>query len=91
MLMRNMGIEGCSGLASGFFGQGRFGRGTGGGTAILALLGISNDDPLGLPLPEVPPGLFPPEVSLGLSLPEVSLGSGFGGGGGGGGGAFFVV
>ena len=75
---------GCSGLASRFFGQGRFGRGIG-GAATLALLGmsyeVSDDDPAGLPLPGVTPGLVPPEVSLG---------SGFGGGGGGGG-AFFVV
>ena len=73
----NIGLAGL-GLASGFFGQGRLGLGTGG--ALPALLGMSPglslDDPAGPDLPGVTPG----------RLPEVTPGGG--GGGGGGGGAF---
>ena len=61
---------------SGFFGQGRLGRGTGG--SCRALLGMSSkvsvDDIAGIDLPGVTPGL----------LPEVTPGAWGGGGGGGG-------
>ena len=73
---------------SGFFGQGRLGRGTGG--SCRALLGMSSkvsvDDISGFDPPGVTPGLLP-EVTPGR-LPGVTPGADCGGGGvdGGGGG-----
>ena len=84
-------------MTSGFFGQGRLGRG-GGGASGRALLGMSivmpvgditGPDPPGVnpgPVPEVTPGPFP-DLAPGHAL-SGGRGSVFGGGGGGG---FFIA
>ena len=71
---------------SGFFGQGRLGRGTGG--SCRALLGMSSkvsvDDIAGIDLPGVTPG-HALSGGGGIDLPGVTPGHALDGGGGGGG------
>ena len=81
---------------SGFFGQGRLGRGTGGSCRALLGMSISMylDDISGFDLPGVTPGPLP-EVTPG-SFPELAPGHALSGGrditfGGGGGGGFFIA